>query len=61
MAELHQPGLPAQLQHLHEQPGQRRKMALAEVADRAEVRPVQPVTAMKSSRSSHALAIRREA
>jgi len=37
-----QTGRPAPLQHLHEQSRQCRQMPLAEVADGAEVRPVQP-------------------
>ena len=41
MAQLHQPRRLAQPQHLHEQVGQGRQMPLAEVADGAEVRPVQ--------------------
>jgi len=38
--ELHQPRLPGQLQHLHEQPGQRREMPPAKLRDGAEVRRV---------------------
>ena len=42
MPELDQAGHLAQPQYLHEKLLQRRKMALAEVTDGAEVRPVQP-------------------
>ncbi|GGC66524.1 hypothetical protein GCM10011504_50630 [Siccirubricoccus deserti] len=41
MAEPDQAGTPAQGKHLHEELGQRREMAAAELADGAEVRPVQ--------------------
>lgn len=41
MPKPHKPGLLAELQDLHEQPLQRFEMALAEVADRAEVRLIQ--------------------
>jgi hypothetical protein len=40
MAELDQPGPPAQPQHLSKQPGQSLKMAPPEVADGAAVRPL---------------------
>jgi len=40
VAELHQPGLVAQPQDLHEQRGERRQVALPEVADGAEVGPL---------------------
>ena len=42
MAELDQARLSAQLQHLRKQRGERLQTPLAEVADRAEVRDVQP-------------------
>src|SRR5271169_4797834 len=41
MAELDQSGFPTQPQHLHKQPLQCRAMALAKIADRAEVGPLQ--------------------
>src|SRR5438105_4312026 len=59
MAKADQPGPPAQ-QHLFEQPGQRLHMLLAEGAGGAEVRPVNGVTAWKSSCSSQPRAIWRD-
>ena len=41
MAGTSQPGSATQHQHLPEQPGQGFQMPLAEIADRAEVGPVQ--------------------
>jgi hypothetical protein len=58
MPELHQPRLPAQLQHLHEKIAQRLQMPPAELRDRAE--RLIPVTAMKSTRSSQARSSRRD-
>src|SRR5262249_19343622 len=40
--ELHQPSSLAQLEYLHEQPRQRRKMAPPELRDGAEVTPAAP-------------------
>jgi hypothetical protein len=40
MAKIDQTRPATQLQHLLKQPGQRFEMALAKIADRAEVRPV---------------------
>jgi hypothetical protein len=42
VAKLDQPGLAAQAQHLNEQPAERLQMALAKIADGAEVRRLQP-------------------